>query len=244
MSSGFVATPEGYGLDLPFLAQRGRSARTASVPSQTARAAAPSAITTSAASWRAASAAAAAIPSSASDSRRKSAPMARRWPAGLGVVRGGVVGEGLVPLALVLAVALALLVLEQVVLLGMRLLVEFLVGHAPSMPQTPRLESPSRTEGRSSIGRAPVSKTGGCRFESCRPCPSSSGQNPLRQAGFGFSAYVFPEAAAARALSVSCITVAEALPERKSNSPSPMTPLLARSRTYVARQLFPCGRVK
>ena len=26
-------------------------------------------------------------------------------------------------------------------------------------------------EGRSSIGRAPVSKTGGCRFESCRPCP-------------------------------------------------------------------------
>ena len=26
------------------------------------------------------------------------------------------------------------------------------------------------TEGRSSIGRAPVSKTGGCRFESCRPC--------------------------------------------------------------------------
>src|SRR5205085_7275654 len=135
-----------------------------------ARAAAPSAITTSAASWRAASAAAAAIPSSASDSRRKSAPMARRWPAGLGVVRGGVVGEGLVPLALVLAVALALLVLEQVVLLGMRLLVEFLVGHAPSMPQTSRLESPSRTEGRSSIGRAPVSKTGGCRFESCRPC--------------------------------------------------------------------------
>src|SRR5436309_421883 len=114
MSSGFGATPEGYGLDLPFLAQRGRSARTASVPSQTARAAAASAITTSAASWRAASAAAAAIPRSASDSRRKSAPRARRWPAGLGVVRGGVVGEGLVPLALVLAVALALLVLEQV----------------------------------------------------------------------------------------------------------------------------------
>ena len=26
------------------------------------------------------------------------------------------------------------------------------------------------TQGRSSIGRAPVSKTGGCRFESCRPC--------------------------------------------------------------------------
>ena len=25
-------------------------------------------------------------------------------------------------------------------------------------------------QGRSSIGRAPVSKTGGCRFESCRPC--------------------------------------------------------------------------
>ena len=27
-----------------------------------------------------------------------------------------------------------------------------------------------RAEGRSSTGRAPVSKTGGCRFESCRPC--------------------------------------------------------------------------
>ena len=26
------------------------------------------------------------------------------------------------------------------------------------------------TQGRGSIGRAPVSKTGGCRFESCRPC--------------------------------------------------------------------------
>src|SRR5215213_9964964 len=33
-----------------------------------------------------------------------------------------------------------------------------------------RLESIARTEGRSSTGRAPVSKTGGCRFESCRPC--------------------------------------------------------------------------
>src|SRR5436309_10552166 len=137
MSSGFGATPEGYGLDLPFLAQRGRSARTASVPSQTARAAAASAITTSAASWRAASAAAAAIPRSASDSRRKSAPRARRWPAGLGVVRGGVVGEGLVPLALVLAVALALLVLEQVVLLGMGLLVEFLVGQRAEYASDP-----------------------------------------------------------------------------------------------------------
>ena len=28
-----------------------------------------------------------------------------------------------------------------------------------------------RTHGRSSIGRAAVSKTAGCRFESCRPCP-------------------------------------------------------------------------
>jgi hypothetical protein len=25
-------------------------------------------------------------------------------------------------------------------------------------------------QGRGSIGRAPVSKTGGCRFKSCRPC--------------------------------------------------------------------------
>ena len=33
---------------------------------------------------------------------------------------------------------------------------------------------PRRTHGRSSIGRAAVSKTAGCRFESCRPCPQHS----------------------------------------------------------------------
>ena len=33
---------------------------------------------------------------------------------------------------------------------------------------------PGSPQGRSSIGRAPVSKTGGCRFESYRPCHSSS----------------------------------------------------------------------
>ena len=31
-----------------------------------------------------------------------------------------------------------------------------------------------RIHGRSSIGRAAVSKTAGCRFESCRPCPQHS----------------------------------------------------------------------
>src|SRR5262245_36954755 len=30
------------------------------------------------------------------------------------------------------------------------------------------------TQGRSSTGRAPVSKTGGCRFESCRPCKAKA----------------------------------------------------------------------
>jgi hypothetical protein len=39
------------------------------------------------------------------------------------------------------------------------------------MPKSPRVQSEPRTaKGRSSTGRAPVSKTGGCRFESCRPC--------------------------------------------------------------------------
>jgi hypothetical protein len=36
-------------------------------------------------------------------------------------------------------------------------------------------------EGRSSTGRAPVSKTGGCRFESCRPC-QPCGERPSRAA--------------------------------------------------------------
>ena len=35
-----------------------------------------------------------------------------------------------------------------------------------------------RSEGRSSIGRAPVSKTGGCRFKSCRPCARRRHQRP------------------------------------------------------------------
>ncbi len=34
------------------------------------------------------------------------------------------------------------------------------------------------TQGRGSIGRAPVSKTGGCRFESCRPCWSADSKSP------------------------------------------------------------------
>ena len=36
--------------------------------------------------------------------------------------------------------------------------------------------NPCPAQGRSSIGREPVSKTGGCRFESCRPCWVSSGR--------------------------------------------------------------------
>ena len=39
----------------------------------------------------------------------------------------------------------------------------------------------SATQGRSSTGRAPVSKTGGCRFESCRPC--TAWLKPLETAG-------------------------------------------------------------
>ena len=36
------------------------------------------------------------------------------------------------------------------------------------------------TQGRGAIGSAPVSKTGGCRFESCRPCCSVQAGAPLR----------------------------------------------------------------
>jgi hypothetical protein len=33
-----------------------------------------------------------------------------------------------------------------------------------------RRYNPRAAQGRGAIGSAPVSKTGGCRFESCRPC--------------------------------------------------------------------------
>ena len=48
-------------------------------------------------------------------------------------------------------------------------------------PQSGRGYNRLRNQGRSSTGRAPVSKTGGCRFESCRPCirgPQPGGPPP------------------------------------------------------------------
>jgi hypothetical protein len=42
-------------------------------------------------------------------------------------------------------------------------------------------------EGRSSTGRAPVSKTGGCRFESCRPCRPIHAASPHLEPGCAFS---------------------------------------------------------
>src|SRR5262249_60689191 len=61
---------------------------------------------------------------------------------------------------------------------------------------TPRscLHCLARTEGRSSIGRAPVSKTGGCRFESCRPCA------PPLDAAFDEYVYLVVTGAARRML--------------------------------------------
>jgi hypothetical protein len=38
---------------------------------------------------------------------------------------------------------------------------------------------------RSSIGRAPVSKTGGCRFESCRACSATQTYRPPSSSGLG-----------------------------------------------------------
>src|ERR671937_324 len=45
-----------------------------------------------------------------------------------------------------------------------------MVKGCPDRPDT----IPPPAQGRSSTGRAPVSKTGGCRFESCRPCWAST----------------------------------------------------------------------
>jgi hypothetical protein len=43
-------------------------------------------------------------------------------------------------------------------------------GHAPACPQVTRPDPQVRVKGNSSIGRAPVSKTGGWGFESLLPC--------------------------------------------------------------------------
>src|SRR5438874_4609631 len=45
---------------------------------------------------------------------------------------------------------------------------------APTLPTAAVPFAPA-TQGSSSTGRAPVSKTGGCRFESCLPCLLYSG---------------------------------------------------------------------
>jgi hypothetical protein len=47
------------------------------------------------------------------------------------------------------------------------------------MPERPRLQS-VQPRGVAQFGRAPVSKTGGCRFESCRPCwvGAAAGREP------------------------------------------------------------------
>src|SRR5581483_9047991 len=79
------------------------------------------------------------------------------------------------PLPLVLAVALALLLLEQLVGALLPLLLRpvhvflRLIGHAGKMPKTEGYNL-HRTQGRSSVGRAAVSKTVGRGFESLRPC--------------------------------------------------------------------------
>jgi hypothetical protein len=72
--------------------------------------------------------------------------------------------------SLLVGLLLALvLVLDGEVGLRVFPVVQRLVGHAGVMPEAARLQS-DEAQGRSSIGRAPVSKTGGCRFKSCRPC--------------------------------------------------------------------------
>ena len=106
------------------------------MPSHTPSAAAATATTTSPSSWRAAWAAAAAMPANASASTRNNAPRARRWPGPLLVL------ERLLALAFVLSVALALLLLEQLVLFGMSLFAVLLVGHGTIMPHGPPARAP------------------------------------------------------------------------------------------------------
>src|SRR5262249_38824929 len=83
-------------------------------------------------------------------------------------------GQRALALPLVLAVALAFLVLAQNVGLALPRLLRLvhlfhrLIGHARKVPE--RQGYNPRAQGRSSTGRAPVSKTGGWGFESLRPC--------------------------------------------------------------------------
>ena len=57
-------------------------------------------------------------------------------------------------------------------------------GPAPSRRARARgVETGSRAEGRSSIGRVPVSKTGCCRFKSCRPCRTGNATTETGIAG-------------------------------------------------------------
>src|SRR5581483_8411298 len=92
------------------------------------------------------------------------------------------------PLPLVLAVALALLLLEQLVGALLPLLLRpvhvflRLIGHAGKMPKTEGYNL-HRTQGRSSVGRAAVSKTVGRGFESLRPCSRDPEQLPKEVGG-------------------------------------------------------------
>ncbi len=96
-----------------------------------------------------------------------SAPRALRW----------LLRERLFALAFVFSVALVLLVFQKLVALvlfvSLLLLLDvlvFLFAHATKDVRNAEATIPQRTKGRSSVGRAAVSKTVGRGFESLRPC--------------------------------------------------------------------------
>jgi hypothetical protein len=126
-------------------------------------------------------AAAKAIPANPSASNEKSAASARRCL---------LVVECLIAFALVLAEALPLLLVESVLIVTLFLRLDVFrvlsVAHVKRISRRARLQS-CPTKGRSSVGRAAVSKTVGRGFESLRPCfpfkPNglpSSGSAPRR----------------------------------------------------------------
>jgi hypothetical protein len=95
--------------------------------------------------------------------------------------------ECLIAFALVLAEALPLLLVESVLIVTLFLRLEVFrvlsVAHVKRISRRARLQS-CPTKGRSSVGRAAVSKTVGRGFESLRPCFPFK-PNGLPSSGFG-----------------------------------------------------------
>ena len=112
------------------------------------------------------------------EERTEDAPLARSRHRPTLLLR-----QRLLPLSPGLPVPLAFLLLEQIVLLGLsihpgRSICSSVVASGEGMPGNGRY-TPSPAQGRSSVGRAAVSKTVGRGFESLRPCTSSRAETRM-----------------------------------------------------------------